>query len=147
MFTLLLKTEIIILNCCLLMSHREITHINAALVDLFPMEVNPFLHIYSSKHIEEKSFRKALWKRVKLLKMSNFTFSPQHFLCNLYLNPIPIKPWFLRVCSTSPLKTLWEKEKLQFHLFPQCFLSFWISSLFLYFSWLSGTMKCWKNNL
>ena len=27
-------------------------------------------------------------------------------------NPFPIKPWFLRVCSTSLLKTLWEKEKL-----------------------------------
>ena len=26
--------------------------------------------------------------------------------------PFPNKPWFLRVCSTSPLKTLWEKEKL-----------------------------------
>ena len=29
-----------------------------------------------------------------------------------FLNPFPNKPWFLRVCSTSPLKTLWEKEKL-----------------------------------
>ena len=28
------------------------------------------------------------------------------------LNPFPNKPWFLRVCSTSPLKTPWEKEKL-----------------------------------
>ena len=28
------------------------------------------------------------------------------------LNPFPNKPWFLRVCSTSHLKTLWEKEKL-----------------------------------
>ena len=27
-------------------------------------------------------------------------------------NPIPNKHWFLRVCSTSLLKTLWEKEKL-----------------------------------
>ena len=27
-------------------------------------------------------------------------------------NPFPNKPWFLRVCSTSHLKTLWEKEKL-----------------------------------
>ena len=27
-------------------------------------------------------------------------------------NPFPNKPWFLRVCSTSLLKTLWEKEKL-----------------------------------
>ena len=28
------------------------------------------------------------------------------------LNPFPNKPWFLRVYSTSLLKTLWEKEKL-----------------------------------
>ena len=27
-------------------------------------------------------------------------------------NLFPNKPWFLRVCSTSLLKTLWEKEKL-----------------------------------
>ena len=26
--------------------------------------------------------------------------------------PFPHKPWFLRFCSTSVLKTLWEKEKL-----------------------------------
>ena len=30
----------------------------------------------------------------------------------LSVNPFPNKPWFLRVCSTSLLKTLWEKEKL-----------------------------------
>ena len=29
----------------------------------------------------------------------------------MYLNPFPNKPGFLRVCSTSLLKTLWEKEK------------------------------------
>ena len=28
------------------------------------------------------------------------------------LNPFPKKPWFLRVCSTSLLKTQWEKENL-----------------------------------
>ena len=28
------------------------------------------------------------------------------------LNPLPNKPWFLRVCSISLMKTLWEKEKL-----------------------------------
>ena len=28
------------------------------------------------------------------------------------VNPFPNKPWFLRVCSTSLSKTLWEKEKL-----------------------------------
>ena len=27
------------------------------------------------------------------------------------INPFPNKPWFLHVCSTSLLKTLWEKEK------------------------------------
>ena len=31
--------------------------------------------------------------------------------CHL-VNPFPNKPWFLRVCSTSLLKTLREKEKL-----------------------------------
>ena len=29
-----------------------------------------------------------------------------------FINPFPNKPWFLRVCNTSLLKTLWEKEKL-----------------------------------
>ena len=28
------------------------------------------------------------------------------------INPFPNKPWFLRVCSTSLLKPLWEKEKM-----------------------------------
>ena len=28
------------------------------------------------------------------------------------INPFPNKPWFLRVCNGSLLKTLWEKEKL-----------------------------------
>ena len=28
------------------------------------------------------------------------------------INPFPNKPWFLCVCSTSLLRTLWEKEKL-----------------------------------
>ena len=28
------------------------------------------------------------------------------------VNPFPIEPWFLCVCSTSLLKTLWEKQKL-----------------------------------
>ena len=66
----------------------------------------------------------------------------------LTLNPFPNKPWFVRVCSTSLLKTLWEKEKLlvtclqyksfentvgkgkiarneHYFLFPQCFLPAW----------------------
>ena len=27
-------------------------------------------------------------------------------------NPFPNKPWFLQVCNSGLLKTLWEKEKL-----------------------------------
>ena len=30
----------------------------------------------------------------------------------MLINPFPNKPWFLRVCSISLLKTLWEEEKL-----------------------------------
>ena len=30
----------------------------------------------------------------------------------ILFNPFPNKPWFLPVCSTTLLKTMWEKEKL-----------------------------------
>ena len=33
-------------------------------------------------------------------------------LQTITFNPFPNKPWFLRVCMTSLLKTLWEKAKL-----------------------------------
>ena len=33
-------------------------------------------------------------------------------ICLLAYNPFPKKPWFLRVCTNSLLKGLWEKEKL-----------------------------------
>ena len=41
------------------------------------------------------------WKRnaIKIVYYLNF-------------NPFPNKPWFLRICNSSLLKTLWEKEKL-----------------------------------
>ena len=42
-------------------------------------------------------------------------------------NPFPNKPWFLRVCCTTLLKTLGKREiahNEQFLLFPQCFLPF-----------------------
>ena len=43
-----------------------------------------------------------------------FTQNGHHFTIGNYLpfNPFSNKPWFLRVCSTSLLKTLLEKEKL-----------------------------------
>ena len=38
--------------------------------------------------------------------------SPNKMLQATSVIPFPNKPWFLRVCSTSLWKTLWEKEKL-----------------------------------
>ena len=35
-----------------------------------------------------------------------------NLMTKMVVNPFPNKPWILRVCSTSLLKTLWEKEKL-----------------------------------
>ena len=61
----------------------------------------------------------------KLLRMDNHRFPKQ---CYMMLNPFPNKPWFLRVCSTSLLETLWEKEKLlvtsNFSFFRSVFCSF-----------------------
>ena len=34
------------------------------------------------------------------------------FYTMLSVNPYSNKPWFLRICSTCLLKTMWEKEKL-----------------------------------
>ena len=37
---------------------------------------------------------------------------PTLYVKGYQVNPFPNKPWFLRVCRTSLLKTLWEKKKL-----------------------------------
>ena len=47
--------------------------------------------------------------------------------CTNFNKPFPKKPWFLHVCSTSLLKTLWEMEKLLImntFSFSQCFQPF-----------------------
>ena len=68
-----------------------------------------------------------LWrfkKKYILLQMASHNYAWTSFS----LNPFPNKPRFLRVCSTSPLKTLWEKEKLLVtsnFSFSQCFLPVW----------------------
>ena len=53
----------------------------------------------------------------------------ERILCGVLVNPFPNKPRFLRACSTSVLKTLWEKEKLLVmsnFSFSHCvFLSVW----------------------
>ena len=42
-----------------------------------------------------------------------FQFGPvQKIVLGYRVNPFQNKPWFLHVCSTSLLKTLWEEEKL-----------------------------------
>ena len=82
-----------------------------------------------------------------------------------FINPFPNKPWFLHVCSTTLLKTLWEKEKLLatsnfsfshsvFYLFEElsaafvqmkivvCKLfSFWQSPKFVVWEWVK-TWDC-----
>ena len=60
-------------------------------------------------------------------------------ICLRFVNPSQNKPWFLRVCSISLLKALWEKEKLlimsNFSRFPHSvFYSFGeLSAIFISF--------------
>ena len=70
-------------------------------------------------------------------------------LHGLGLTPFPKKLWLLRVCSTSPLKTLWEKEKLLIlSNFPFSYSVFypsrelWQASLGFY---VSSLQVCWKH--
>ena len=66
-------------------------------------------------------------------------------------NPFPNKPWFLRVCSTSLLKTLWEKVKLHMMSnFSFCHSVFYLfEELFCYFCQLWNcrlqTLSVWKS--
>ena len=79
-----------------------------------------------------KSLKFVVWERINFPSedryiMSNVLFVICIFVkcCHLVLSPdgfcvllrttfypFPNKPWFLHVCSTSLLKTLWEKKKL-----------------------------------
>ena len=71
------KTQIITLATFTLSSANAFNLVKSK-ISLFRKELrvflNPFLHMYSFYHIEEKNFKKTSWKKVKLLKMSNFTF-------------------------------------------------------------------------
>ena len=68
-------------------------------------QVNPLLHIYSFSHIEEKSFRKTLLKKVKLPKMSNFTFFHNVFYSTCMLNSFNSHISVV-VCSFFELRTV-----------------------------------------
>ena len=51
-----------------------------------------------------------MWLRVDLVSVK--CLANKKKLDSSNFNPFPNKPWFLRVCSISLLKTLLEKEKL-----------------------------------
>ena len=67
------------------------------------------------------------------------------------INPFPNKPWFLHVCSTSLLKTLWEKEKLlvksSFSFSHSVFLHVWILFCCFHQIWNCRlqTLSVWKS--
>ena len=90
-------------------------------------------------------------------------FSPFHTMFSKgfffkVINSFPNKPWFLRVCSTSLLKTLWEKEKLLvmsnfsfsnsvFYLFRDSFCHFrqiWNCRLQTFLVWKSLKFVIWS---
>ena len=73
-----------------------------------------------------------------------------HFWDLKTLNPFPNKPWFLRVCSTSLLKTPREKEKLLImsnFSFSQCFLPIWRTFCHFHPIWNCRlqTLSIWKS--
>ena len=67
-----------------------------------------------------------LWRREISLSVSWIEYQASHHKIWDPFNPFAYKPWFLRVCSTSLLKTLRAKEKLlissNFSYLPLCFL-------------------------
>ena len=74
-------------------------------------------------------------------------FSESFFF--MLANPFPNKPWFLRVCSTGLLKTLWEKEKLlvrsNFSFFHNVFYpSEELSAIFINFELSSANSFNWE---
>ena len=67
-----------------------------------------------------KSLKSVVWEVVKLVQFKDTCIWKNEFV----FNPFPNKPWFLHVCSSSLLKTLWENEKLlitsNFSFSPLC---------------------------
>ena len=59
---------------------------------------------FSFSHNVFKNFllKGRVWERINFIMFTHIDL----------INPVPNKPWVLCVCSTSLLKTLWEKEKL-----------------------------------
>ena len=77
-------------------------------------ECNTILSAYTLLHSHIDFIVRIIFP--KFCKVAPFTLL---LLCTGYctflkvlFNPLPNKPWFLCVCSTSLWKTLWEKEQL-----------------------------------
>ena len=71
-----------------------------------PIRLGNHMLPYKFKHCE--FFR--LNQTIRILYSVIGDYGPVSFIYRL--NPLPNKPYFLRVCSTSLLRTLWKKEKL-----------------------------------
>ena len=86
---------------CFLPFPKQITNFQPNLICLLQM-----LSILDQSKI--LLFGKALLNHLK----EGLCIQFQNSITRYPLNPFPNKLWFLHVCSTSLLKTLWEKEKL-----------------------------------
>ena len=96
------------------------------------LQLTLYFTITTFNELVLETFWKHCWKRRKFWS-HNVSYPSQdkisifvsHLFCRLqilsvcfslklccWINPFPNKPWFLRVCVTSLLKTLWETEKL-----------------------------------
>ena len=75
---------------------------------LFFVHLCPFRHFLSLSRKSSTiiNSRNRLWYFFKKTTTRHVFSVPNK------LNPFPIKPWFLRGCSTCLLIILWEKEKL-----------------------------------
>ena len=102
------------LNWTEVMQEAVLNHLLPMVQRLSPLECSKFLltryhTILTFNDHEKESFWKHCGKRRKCWKPA---FSPFPTMFSTLLNPFPNKPWFLHVCSTSLLKTLWEKQRL-----------------------------------
>ena len=78
-------------------------------VSIFPFSNNVFNRPLFKGHLKSGLSSKSLKKRSGYNMIGN---QRKSLLTIMLLNAFPNKSWFLRVCITSLLKTLWVKEKL-----------------------------------
>ena len=78
----------------------------------FPKYFTTSLPIFFFVIRRMKSANSGKYENVRIRRVDNRGY--QHLYAAHHvvpaLNPFPKKPLFLRVCSTNPLKTLWENE-------------------------------------